>query len=102
MENTKTVNYTPEQVELAKEMYAAKAEVEAIALAVNHSPRSVIAKLVKEGVYLSKVKVNSSARITKATMIATIAAAMGASEESLESLEKCTKECLELLVNKLA
>ena len=102
MENTKTVNYTPEQVEIAKEMYAAKAEVEAIALAVGHSTRSVIAKLVKEGVYVSKTKVAATARVTKATLIATIAAAVGASEESLESLEKATKEALELLAAKLA
>ena len=102
VEKVAAVNYTAEQVETAKEMYAAGQAVEVIALAVGHTVRSVIAKLVKEGVYVSKAKTNAVARVTKATLIAGIAAAMGVTEESVESLEKATKEALESVLKALS
>ena len=98
----KVANYTAEQTAEVMERYQAGEALEAIALAVGHSVRSVIAKLSREKVYVSKSKVATAARVTKATLIATIAAKVGATEESLESLEKATKEALELLAAKLA
>lgn len=96
-----TPNYTPEQTAEVIALYQAGTAVEAIALAVGHSVKSVIAKLVREKVYVSKAKVATAARVTKATLIAAIAAKVNASEEALESLEKATKEALELVLKGL-
>ena len=91
MEKTvKAPNYTPEQTATIVAKYLAGEAVEAIALQVGKGVKSVVAKLVKEKVYVSQAKTASVERVTKAMLIATIAAAVGASEESLESLEKAT------------
>ena len=99
MTSKTVVQYTPEQTSTLVAEYTAGASVEAIATAMGKSVRSVIAKLSREGVYVAKGKANGSAVIRKAQMIEAIAARLGVPAEKLESLEKATKEALELLVN---
>lgn len=94
-------NYTPEQTELMIENYTHGFTVESIATEMGKSVRSVIAKLSKEGVYVAKSKVANAPTLRKAQLIELIAAKVGATQESLESLEKATKEALEILARVL-
>ncbi len=96
MTTEKIVTYTPEQTAIAVSEYKAGSTVEFIAEALGKSTRSVIAKLAKEGVYVPKASVKV-ARVTKAMLIAAIAVKFHVQEEALESLEKATKETLEIL-----
>lgn len=94
----KVVNYTAEQTAALISGYQAGESVESLAFQVGKGVRSVIAKLVKEKVYVTKTKIAAAAdRVTKAVLISQIAAKVGDSEEALESLEKATKPALELL-----
>ena len=94
---TKTLaQYTPEQTSQMLEQFATGASVEAIATSVGKSVRSVIAKLSREGVYKAKAR-DTSTRVTKAQLVAAIAAKYDVSAEKLESLEKASKEALEIL-----
>lgn len=98
MEKTlKAPNYTAEQTAALVTGYQAGESVEALALQVGKGIRSVVAKLVKEKVYVAKTKVAATERVTKAMLISEIAVKVGASEEALESLEKATKEALVIL-----
>lgn len=90
--------YTAEQTSTLVEGYQAGTSIEALATALGKSTRSVIAKLSREGVYKAKEKTSGAARLTKAVLIDQIAAKLGVPAEKLESLEKATKEALELLV----
>jgi hypothetical protein len=92
----KIVTYTPEQAEQLVAGYKAGEAVEALALQMGKSVRSVIAKLSREGVYVAKAKATGTAqRMTKSTMVAAISAA--AASETLASLEKASHEDLEVL-----
>jgi ppGpp synthetase/RelA/SpoT-type nucleotidyltranferase len=98
MTATKTVNYTPEMVADIVEAYKAGETVESIASRMEKSPRSIVAKLSREGVYVAKTKAKAEgAGIRKADLITEIAHSIGTNEELLESLEKATKEALELI-----
>lgn len=92
------LNYTAEQTAQVVELYQAGTAVEAIALAVGKSVRSVIAKLSREKVYVAK-KVEGSARVTKAALVAAIAAKAGVDVAVLASLEKATHEALEVIAS---
>lgn len=94
---TKIVNYTPEQTKAVVEAYKAGASVEAIAAEQGKSTRSVVAKLSREGVYVAKAKAKGAAAPRKAELITEIAHAIGTNEELIESLEKATREALELI-----
>ena len=98
---TKPQNYTEAQTLQVVQAYQAGESVEAIATQVGKSVRSIVAKLAREGVYVAKTKQAGNARVTKAEMVAKIAAATGAELEVLASLEKATHEALEVLVAKL-
>ena len=87
----KIVTYTPEQTNQAVQDYQAGVSVETIAENLDKSVRSVIAKLSREGVYQSKAK-TGAARVTKAVMVAAIAAVVG--QGTLDSLEKASHEDL--------
>lgn len=100
MEKNKVINYTADQTAALVSGYQAGQSVEALALQVGKGIRSVIAKLVKENVYVAKAKAHAD-HVTKAQLISTIAAKTGASEEALESLEKANKDALVLLANAL-
>lgn len=97
MTTEKIVSYTPEQTEHIVAEYLAGVEVEAIALAQGKSPRSVIAKLSREGVYVAKSKANTVARVTKSVMVAAIAAHYNTDMEIMGSLEKASHEALAVL-----
>lgn len=100
--STATVQYTPEQTSQVVELYTGGASVEFIAEMIGKSVRSVIAKLSREGVYKAKDKTKTgSERVTKAMLVAQIAAQVGATEEALESLEKASKEALEMVAKAL-
>lgn len=101
MTSKTVVQYTPEQTAQLVSAYAEGQAIEQIALAVGKSTRSVIAKLSREGVYQAKAKTSAASRVTKAMLVAAIAAKIGASEEAIESLEKATHEALELVANAL-
>jgi DNA uptake protein ComE-like DNA-binding protein len=95
-------NYTPEQVTQLVAGYTEGQSVEALAVALGKSVRSVIAKLSKEGVYKAKEKTAAGSVLRKADLIEAIAAKVGVPSEQLESLEKATKEALELIQSALA
>jgi hypothetical protein len=77
--------------------YKAGDTVEMIAERTGKSVRSVVAKLSREGVYVAKSKAKGVAAPRKAELITEIATAIGTSEELIESLEKATREALELI-----
>lgn len=97
MATEKVVSYTEAQTAEVVASYQAGVAIEVIAAGVGKTAKSVIAKLAREGVYKSPLKAKSESRVTKAQLVAKIAAAVGASEEVLESLEKASKEALEIV-----
>lgn len=97
MTATKTVNYTPEMTADVVEAYKAGETVESIAGRIDRTVRSVVAKLSREGVYVAKTKAKGEHAPRKAELIAEIAHSIGTNEELIESLEKATKEALELI-----
>ena len=82
--NAKVENYTAEAVET-------------LAAKVGKSVRSVVAKLAREGVYVAKSRTDVTKVVTKASLVAKIADKVGTTHEKLASLEKATKEALEIL-----
>ena len=96
MTTEKTATYTVEQTAAAMESYAAGKTVEQIAEALGKTVRSVIAKLSREKVYVAKTAPKAG-RVTKAMLISAIAVKFGVTDEALESLEKASKEALEVL-----
>ena len=97
MTATKTPNYTAEQTADIVQSYQAGEAVESIATRLQKSTRSIVAKLAREGVYQAKTKAKGEHAPRKAELIADIAHAIGTSEELIESLEKATREALELI-----
>lgn len=93
--------YTVEQTATIVNGYTEGQSVEALALEVGKSVRSVIAKLSREGVYKAKAKALAQNKLTKAQMVSSIAVGLGVSEELVESLEKANHEALELVAKAL-
>ena len=96
MTTEKAMSYTTEQTAAAVQAYAEGKTVEQIAETMGKTVRSVIAKLSREKVYVAKVTAKGS-RVTKAMLISAIAVKFGVEAEAMESLEKATKETLEIL-----
>ena len=93
-------NYTEEMVDAMVADYQANPTPETVAsLAAefNKSTRSIVAKLVREGVYKAQPKAVAAkvAVVRKSELVATINEALGL---ELASLEKATKGDLEKLV----
>ena len=63
----------------------------------NSSQQSTLRTQSREGVYKAKSKAKGEQVTRKADLIAEIALSIGTSEELIESLEKATKETLELI-----
>lgn len=98
MTATKTPNYTPEMTAEIVSAYQAGESVESIAARLEKTVRSIVAKLSREGVYVAKTKAKAEGNtVRKADLITEIAHSIGTNEELLESLEKATKEALELI-----
>lgn len=97
MASEKVANYSAEMTEKVVSMYNDKTSVEEIAKAVGKSVKSVIAKLVREKVYVSKATSAKSEVVTKADLVAKIGVALNIELGVIESLEKATKEALTAL-----
>lgn len=93
------MSYTKEMSVDTIDAFVAGNTVEQIAAMSGKSVRSVIAKLSAEKVYTSKdvIKASKEAKVTKADLVAKIAAKSHVDPKSLASLEKATKEVLEIL-----
>lgn len=96
----KTINYTEAQVLQIVEGYKAGEPTEALALKVGKTVKSVVAKLVREGVYKS-TKTQAKARTTKADLINKIAQELNLEVTQLESFEKATFAALEAIAIKV-
>lgn len=92
----KQVNYTPEMTQDLVARYTAGMPVDMIARELGKSVRSIVAKLVREGVYVAKTTTPTE-KFTKVDFIKAIADGIGVDFASLDSLEKCNKTQLELL-----
>ena len=90
-------NYTPEMTAQIVEAYQSGQTPEQIAKETGKSTRSIVAKLAREGVYQAKSKAKGQHTVRKSELITQIAYAIGTNEELIESLEKATKEALELI-----
>jgi len=93
-------NYTEEMVDAMVADYQANPTpdtVAALATEFNKSTRSIVAKLVREGVYKAQPRAVAAkvAVVRKADLVATINEALGV---ELETLSKASKADLEVLV----
>ena len=103
-EVTKAANYTEEMVDAMVADYQdspSKDTVAKLAKEFNKSTRSIVAKLVREGVYVAAPRVTKAGTpvVRKSELVAQINEALGV---ELSTLEKASKQDLESLVNALA
>ena len=100
----KAVNYTDEMVDAMVADYTGnptKETVATLAKEFNKSTRSIVAKLVREGVYVAQVRVTKTGApvVRKAEIVAQIQDALGA---EFTTLEKASKADLEKLLAMVA
>ena len=98
------VNYTDAMVKEMVEKYQAnptKETVEALAVEMGKSVKSVIAKLSREGVYQKQARLNKAGQpaVRKAQLVAVISKMVG---REVETLEKASKQDLIRVANALA
>jgi len=96
------MNYTAEMTTEIVAAYTAepvKATIEKLAEKYGKSVRSIVAKLSAEKVYQAKAKKEGVKAVTKLDLIEKIANDLGVDKAKLESLEKATKEALQLLAD---
>ena len=95
----KSVNYTPEQTAQIVADYQAGVTVEALALTLGKSARSIVAKLSREKVYQKKAYVSKSgeAVVKKDDVSDYIGQALGLSEADVTSLTKANKNALNVI-----
>lgn len=96
------MNYTEENTEYIISEYVSSPEritVERLAKELNKSPKSIIGKLSREGVYRRNVYKTKSgdAPVTKIELVSQIAAGLGIEEDLLKGLEKSPKAALKAL-----
>lgn len=103
MTTAKIVNYTPEQATKMVEDYTSGVTVEAIALELGKTVRSIVAKLSREKVYKAKeYKTKSGETVVKKDELADkIGAFLDATESEIESLTKVNKTMLKKILDKL-
>lgn len=104
MATEKTVNYTEAQTaELVSGYTADPTEntVKAFAAKFGKSTRSIVAKLAKEQVYVSKAREAGKREMLKAEMVSKIAKLTGKTDEQMESLEKATGPALMTVLHAL-
>lgn len=96
------MNYSEETTEYMIAEYSSsptRDTVERLAKELNKTPKSIIGKLSREGVYrrnVYKTKTGESP-VTKVELVAQIAAGLGIEEELLKGLEKSPKSALKAL-----
>ena len=103
-EVTRTPNYTDEMVDAMVAEYSSnptKDTVSALAKEFNKSTRSIVAKLVREGVYKAQPRTTKTGApvVRKSEIVAQIQDALGV---ELPTLEKASKADLESLLAKVA
>jgi hypothetical protein len=92
----KAVNYTDEQTAAMKADYLAGVSVDTIAMTIGKTPRSVVAKLSREGVYKAKERTTKAGApiVRKDATADAIGMIVGLSETEVESLTKANKTAL--------
>lgn len=102
--STKTVNYTDEQTAKVVSDYTSGVTVEAIALALGKSTRSIIAKLSREKVYKAKeYKTKTGEAVIKKDELADqMSAVFGLTEAEADSLTKANKTALKKILDKVS
>lgn len=100
---TKLTKYTAEEEKLLVEQYTAGMDIADIAEVLNRTDRSVRAKLTslqlyKKAPYTSK---DGTVPMKKIEYVQKISEILGADEELMDSLEKCTKYVLKRLLDAL-
>lgn len=100
----KAVNYTPEQTVQMVADYQAGVTVEAIAVNLGKSVRSVVAKLSREKVYVAKAYVSKTGEpvVKKDSVADAIGAILNMTEPEIESLTKANKTALKKVFDALA
>jgi len=101
-EVTRTPNYTDEMVDAMVAEYSSnptKDTVSALAREFNKSTRSIVAKLVREGVYKAQPRTTKTGApvVRKSEIVAEISAELGATA-GFPSLEKASKADLQNLL----
>jgi hypothetical protein len=101
---TKVVNYTAEQTAKIVADYKSGVSVESIALGVDKSVRSIVAKLSREGVYQKKVRTTKTGEqvVKKDAHADAIGAILRLPENDIESLTKANKSALAKIFSALA
>lgn len=94
-------NYTATQTQELVAAYQAGTAVEQLAQTLGKTTKSVVAKLVREGVYVAKTRATGQARVRKADLVDKLAQQCGVAPEVFESLEKANHDVLEALVARL-
>lgn len=94
------MKYTKEQTQQLVDNYQAGTPVETLAQTLGVPTRSVIAKLSSLGVYQKKTYLNKrgEAPVKKEVYLEQIAQLLGRDIEVLESLEKCNKSVLKIIL----
>jgi len=93
---TKPQPYTEEDTTTIVSRYRAGETTETIAESTGRSHRSIIAKLSREGVYVSKTKPPST-KATKVELITHIAEMVNIDVNAIATLEKATHDALQEL-----
>lgn len=97
------MTYTPDVVKVIVDRYRSGTSVDEISQDLGVPPRSVIAKLASLGVYQKKGYLNKRGEVPvkKSQHIEDLAQLLGVDAERLESLEKCNKSVLVLIIDAL-
>ena len=96
------MNYNEEQTQYIVKEYVSdptKATVDRLAYELEKSPKSIIGKLSREGVYRRSVYKTKTGEtpVTKVELVAELAEALGISPGVLAGLEKAPKNVLKVL-----
>jgi transposase-like protein len=96
-----TQNYTPEQTQELVTLYKdGGVTVEDLAQKFSKTPRSIVAKLSREGVYVAKKAHSGTARAKKAEMIRELEFAFQVAGGTFQSFEKASWEAINELYQK--
>lgn len=95
-------NYTVEQEAELAQRYAAGETPEQLAVVFGKSVRSVIAKLSRMGIYVSKPAATAHPKLKKADLVSQIANSLGVDVEVFRTFEKADKAALEVLAEILS
>ena len=99
--------YTPEEVDLLVTEYTARPSKETIselAARLKKSPKSIIGKLSREGVYQKQIYLSKTgeAPVTKKELVAVICELINGDLSKLEGLDKAPKMALKHIITQIA